>query len=197
MIGVLGTSFVVVVLSVALGISLLVRGLFFGYPRAILPPSALLSAKEQAIVAALADTLFPSGGPIPVSGTEAGLVSYADSYVRRTPPHMRLLLRLLFLFIEHGPWLFGPRRARFTRQRPEERVAALADMASSSMYFRRVSFLSIRTILSMGYLANEAVARGIGWVEHCSPFEVAKPVKAAKPAKVACVASREVEEVLA
>jgi hypothetical protein len=177
MIGVLGTTSVVIFLVVtlcAIGISLLVRGLFLGYPRPVLPPSALLSAKEQAIVVALADALFPSGGPIPVSGIEAGLVSYMDAYARRTPPHMRLLIRLLFLFIEHGPWLFGPRRVRFTRLRPEERVAALADMANSSIYFRRVSFLSIRTMLSMGYLANPAVARRIGWVEHCAPFEVAE-----------------------
>ncbi|NUQ77697.1 MAG: hypothetical protein HUU21_29525 [Polyangiaceae bacterium] len=178
MIGILGTTSVVALLLVVLGVvlgavglSLLARGLFWGYPRAVLPPSAFLSAKEQAIVTALADALFPSGGPIPISGTEAGLVSYMDEYVRRTPPHMRLLIRLLFLFIEHGPWLFGPRHVRFTRQRPEERVAALADMASSSIYFRRVSFLSIRTMLSMGYLANPAVARRIGWVEQRAPFE--------------------------
>jgi hypothetical protein len=177
MIGVLGTSSVVVFLGIVLGtlgISLLVRGVFLGYPRASLPPSAYLSPKEQAVVAALADSLFPAGGPIPISGTEAGLVSYMDAYLRRTPPQMRLLIRLLFLFIEHGPWLFGPRRVRFTRQRPEERVASLADMAASSIYFRRVSFLSIRTMLSMGYLANPAVARRIGWVEHCAPFEVAE-----------------------
>lgn len=181
MIGVLGTTSVVVFLLVvvcAIGLSLIVRGLFLGYPRAVLPPSALLSAKEQAIVTALADSLFPSGGPIPVSGTEAGLVSYMDAYARRTPPHMRILIRLLFLFIEHGPWIFGPRRVRFTRLRPEERVAALADMASSSIYFRRVSFLSIRTMLSMGYLANPAVARRIGWVEHCAPFEAGKKIPA-------------------
>jgi hypothetical protein len=137
-----------------------------------LPPSAALSGKEQAIVAAVADALFPSGGPIPVSGTEAGLVAYMDAHVRRTPPHMRLLIRLLFLFLEHGPWIFGPRCVRFTRLRPEERVAALSDMATSHIYFRRVAFLSIRTMLAMGYLANPAVARRIGWVEHCSPFEV-------------------------
>ena len=45
-------------------------------------------------------------------------------------------------------------------------------MAASHIYFRRVAFLSIRTMLAMGYLANPAVARRIGWVEHCSPFEV-------------------------
>lgn len=177
MIGVLGTTPVVVFLLVVLGaiglsgLSLLARGLFLGYPRAVLPPSALLSAKEQAIITVLADALFPPGGPIPISGTEAGLVSYVDAYVRRTPAHMRLLIRLLFLFIEHGPWIFGPRYARFTRLRPKERVASLTAMAESPIYFRHVSFLSIRTILSMGYLANPAVARRIGWVERCAPFE--------------------------
>jgi hypothetical protein len=95
-----------------------------------------------------------------------------DTYVRRSPGHMRVLIRLLLAFIEHGPWIFGPRRVRFTRLRPHERVAALEDMARSSIYFRRLSFLSIRTILSMGYLAHGPVAQRIGWVAHVAPFEV-------------------------
>jgi hypothetical protein len=151
----------VVAIAIAAVVALLARGLFLGYPPAALSPAAL-SAKEQAIVAACADALFPPGGPIPLSGTDAGLVPYMDHSVQRLPRATALLIRLLFLFIEHGPWIFGPRLARFTRLRPEERVRALRGMATSRIYFRRVAFLSLRTMLSMGYLANEAVARRIG-----------------------------------
>lgn len=166
---------VIVALLGAFLAAMLVRGIFLGYSPPMLA-GALLTAKEQAIVAAFADALFPAGGPIPLSGTEAGLVRYMDTYVRRSPPSMRLLLRLLLLFVEHSPWVFGPGPVRFTRMRPEVRVAALKDMSTSSIYFRRVAFLSLRTILSMGYLANAAVAQRIGWVERLDPFE---PMKAA------------------
>lgn len=154
----------------ALLVALLVRGIFLGYPRAALAGSTL-NRKEQAIVAACADALFPPGGPIPVSGTEAGLLRYMDTYLVRLPRVPRLLVRLLFLSIEHGPWLFGPRPARFTRLRPVERVAVLRAMARSSMYFRRVSFLSLRTMMTMGYLAHPEVQRRMHIVPDATPFD--------------------------
>lgn len=150
---------------------LVLRWVFLGYPKAILPRGSALGAKEQAIIAAAADALFPPGGPIPVSGTQAGLVLYMDTYVRRVPPGIRVLLRLLIAFIEHGPWLFGPRHVRFTRLSPSERVLALEDMVKSSLYIRRVAFYSIRTILSMGYLANATVMKSIGCAARRAPFE--------------------------
>ncbi|WP_437514681.1 gluconate 2-dehydrogenase subunit 3 family protein [Sorangium sp. So ce1099] len=134
-------------------------------------PSRALSVRERAIVAACADALFPAGGPIPLSGTEAGLVEYMDHHVARTPRPLRPYMRLLLHFVELSPWVFGPRRARFTRLPEADRVAVLASMAQSCIYLRRVTFLSLRTLLSMGYLANEKVARAIGVACCATPFE--------------------------
>lgn len=158
----------VVVLSCAL--ALLVRGVWLGYPPARLGPDALLTRKEQALVAAVADALFPPNGPIAVSGTEAGLVAYTDGYVRGVPPLTRLLMRVLFVFVEHGPWVFGP-AARFTRMTQERRIAEIERMARSPLYLRRVAFLSIRMVMCMGYLANEDVKRAIGLEYRVAPFE--------------------------
>jgi hypothetical protein len=160
---------IVISIAVALSIALLVRGIFFGYPRARLTGAKSLSAKEQAIVAAVADAMFPKGGAIPLSGTEAGLIAYMDAYVGRMPNASRALCRLLFPFLEHGPWLFGPKRIRFTRMNHDERLAALDDMRTSSIYFRRIAFLSMRTMLTMGYLANGDVMRSMRMV---SPLEL-------------------------
>jgi hypothetical protein len=157
-------------LAAALLVALLVRALFLGYPRAALL-GAQLNRKEQAIVSACADALFPPGGPIPVSGTEAGLVRYMDSYLGRLPRVPRLLVRLLLFSFEHGPWIFGPRPARFTRLGPVERVAVLRAMARSSLYFRRISFLSLRTMMTMGYLAHPEVQRRLKIVPDAAPFE--------------------------
>ena len=113
---------------------------------------------EQIVVAACADTMFPPAGPIPVSGVQAGLVAYVDAYILALPGRRRLLVHLLFLFIQFSPWLFGPRRSRFTRLRPIDRFRVFQDMAFSSLYLRRIAFLSVRAIMTMGYFACPLVA---------------------------------------
>lgn len=163
------------ILPAALLAALLLRSVALGYPPATLPLGSFFGRKEQAIVAACADALFPPGGPIPLSGTEAGLVAYMDAYVGGLPPLPRLLGRLLFHSVEHAPLLFGPRRARFTRLCPEERIEALRLMAESSLYFRRVSFLSMRAMMTMGYLANSRVAESIRMRQNLAPFERREP----------------------
>ncbi len=152
-------------------------------------PARVLSSREQEIVAACADALFPPGGPIPLSGTEAGLVEYVDHYVARTPRSLRPYLRLLLHFVELSPWLFGPRRVRFTRLPQADRIAVLASMSQSCIYFRRVSFLSLRTMLSMGYLANEKVACAIGVSCCATPFE-RRAARATRGEDVALKAAR-------
>lgn len=149
------------VIALAITSVLAFRAIWSGYPPRT-PGVPLLTAKEQAIVAAAADTLFPDGGAIPASGTQAGIVRYVGLSVARVPRETRLLLRLLFAFVEHGPWLFGPRRVRLTRMRPAERAVALGRMATSRLYFLRVAFASLRTLLAMGYMAHDPVARAVG-----------------------------------
>jgi hypothetical protein len=156
-----------------------VKGLFLGYPDKTIDLGAL-GAKEQAIVAACADAFFPPGGPIPVSGIDAGLVPYFDEYVSRLPQTQALLVRLLLWFIEHGPWVFGPKPVRFTRLSHEDRIKVLARMQDSPIYFRRVAFLSMRTILTMGYLANVDVMRAMHMRHDADPFGIGR--KEAVPA---------------
>jgi len=157
------------IFATAAAAGLLARGLFAGYPSRRVP-DGLLNAKEQAIVAACADTLFPAGGPIPLSGTEAGLVEYMEGYFERLPSQQRVLVRLLFWFTEHGPWVFGPAPVRFTSLDEKSRLRVLESMRTSPIYFRRIAFLSMRTMLSMGYLAHPEVARAMGMTADSDPF---------------------------
>lgn len=175
----LALPWILVCLAV-LAAAFLARAVFTGYPHSALPRGALFSRKEQAIVAACADALFPPGGPIPLSGTDAGLLAYMDTYVRRLPPPARLLVRLLFHSVEHGPWIFGPRPARFTRLCPEERVAVLRAMATSPIYFRRICCLSLRAMMTMGYLAHPEVASTMRLVSDPAPFETARALLATR-----------------
>lgn len=147
----------------------LAKGLFLGYPDKSFT-DGFLSAKEQAIVAAFADTLFPPGGPIPISGTQAGLVAYFDRYVSGLPPQQGVLIRLLLWFVEHGPWVFGPRPVRFTSLKERDRLRVMEAMRTSPIYFRRIAFLSMRTMLTMGYLAHPEVAREMRMKANPDPF---------------------------
>ncbi len=144
------------------------RGLFRGEPAARDAP--FLTRRERIIVASLADAFFPPAGPIPLSGTEAGLVEYMDSYCKRLPVGQGRLVHLLFVFLEHAPWIFGPRRQRFSTLTLDDRCGVLERMRQSPIYFRRIAFLSMRTMLTMGYLSNPDVARCIGVTPNNDPY---------------------------
>jgi hypothetical protein len=146
-----------------------VARLFMGYAPSHLE-GALLSRREQAIVATFADAFFPPNGPIAVSGQEAGVPRYFDDYLKRSAPTQRLLIRLLILYIELEPLLFGPRPSRFSRLTQAERVLALESTSTSSIYFRRVSFISLRALMTMAYLASDDVARAMRMKQSADPF---------------------------
>ncbi len=157
----------------------LARGLFMGYPEKAVPEGRL-TRKEQAIIAACADAFFPSGGRIAVSGKDARLVLYMERYLSRLPAGQARLVRLLFWFIEHGPWVFGPTRRRFSDLVLEQRIAVLESMRTSPIYFRRIAFLSMRTMLTMGYLADPRVARAMRMKANQDPFTKAAAAAAAE-----------------
>lgn len=144
-------------------------GLFFGYP----PPrfaARALSKKELAIASACAETLFPERDPMPLTGLEAGVVEYLDAHVAGLPNDKRFQIRLLLAFIEHSPWIFGP-SSRFTALSPSLREIFLAEMATSRLYFRRLCFVSLRTLLCFAYFANEKIAARVGSAPNLQPFE--------------------------
>jgi len=60
----------------------------------------LLAPREAAFLAASADALYPPGGVVPPSGSEAGIPEYVDRYLGVVPARVRLLMRLLFLLVD-------------------------------------------------------------------------------------------------
>ena len=171
------TVTLVLVLVLAL---LMLRGLFLGYPPPIIETS-VLGTKDQALVAAVADAMFPANGPIPLSGTEAGLVSYMHQHLAPLGQKQRALVKVLFWFLEHAPWIMGPRHARFTKLSQAERIRVLHTLATSRIYFCRIAFLSMRTMLTMGYLANAEVAKEVGMIASPSPFEPRRTPASERP----------------
>ncbi|MBM4359160.1 MAG: hypothetical protein FJ096_13725 [Deltaproteobacteria bacterium] len=160
-----------IALAILVALAASVAILFSGYRPGPLAES-ILSDREQALVAAVADAFFPPRGPIAVSGTEAGLVAYFDGYLRRSEPLPRFMIRLLLVYTELSPLLFGPRRVRFTRLTQEEQLAALEGAGTSDIYFRRVTFISMRAVMTMGYLAHPQVAAAMRMKADTDPFGI-------------------------
>jgi hypothetical protein len=160
------------VLAVGVGVGL-VR-VFGGYPT---PATAcrILSRRECATIGACADALFPSGGAIPPSGREAGVPAYTDRYLGVLPRPLRILMRMLFFLVEHATLFFpAPGRGgfrRFSSLSEQQQVAVLESWRSSRLFLRRLVFTSLRAILTMGYFADPAVARGVG----LAPYAITSP----------------------
>jgi hypothetical protein len=140
------------------------------------PAYPRLSAREQAFLRAAADAVFPPGGPVPVSGTEAGTLRHVDRYVAALSPRTRLLIRLLFFAFEHATLAFrapgwdGFRR--FSALAPAQRVAVLDAWGRSPLAARRAVFQSLRAILTMAYFSSPAVLRAIS----LAPLDLETPV---------------------
>lgn len=163
-------------------VAALVVRLFVGYqPKAL--ENSLMSAREQALIVAVADAFFPQNGPIPVSGTEAGLVEYFDGYLRRSERLPRFMIRLLLIYSELSPLLFGPRRVRFTRLTRIERESALDEAGKSDIYFRRVAFISMRAVMTMGYLAHPSVAAAMRMKADADPFGIGDRILETTPVR--------------
>jgi hypothetical protein len=139
--------------------------LFAGYPPVGSSYQAL-SRREVAMIRAAADAMYPRGGEVPTSGSEAGIPAYTDRYLAILPGRLRVLMRMLFLLVEHATLFFpAPGRMgfrRFSSLSAGQRAAVLEGWRTSGLVPRRLVFTSLRAILTMGYFADPAVARRLG-----------------------------------
>jgi hypothetical protein len=151
-----------------------IRGAY-GYP---LPDRhyRVLIRPEVASLASVSEAMFPPGGHIRSSGLDADLPAYIDRWMAVSQRQVRLLMHLLFFFVEHATLLFPApgrrRRRRFSSLGLEQRVAVLGAWGESGLYLRRLVFMSLRSILTMGYFAHPPVLRQLG----VAPLAIDSPV---------------------
>jgi hypothetical protein len=139
-------------------------------------PFRMLFRHDAAFVESASDAMFPPGGEIPESGVEAGIPAHVDRYLEALPARQRLLIHALFLLTEQVTLLFpapgwGGWR-RFSSLTAEQRVAALEGWRSSRFFPRRLVFLALRSILTMGYFSCPSVLRAM----ELAPLEIETPV---------------------
>lgn len=134
-----------------LALSFLLWEFILGYPSAN-KEQQQLNAKEQHLLHKSAEAFFPEGGLLP-SAEEAKVVAYLNNMFAELPRQQRILIRLLFRLIEHGPLIFGPLQARTTRLSMTARIKYFEGWEKSPLYFRRLVFLSLRSLITIAYFS--------------------------------------------
>ena len=148
---------------------------FKGYPRGG-ARYRHLSRREVAFLHAAGDAIFPRGGVIPASGSDADVAGYTDRWLAASRPRIRVLMHLLFFLVEHATLLFpapgwGGWR-RFTSLSPEQRIAVLEAWRHSRYFPRRLVFTSLRAVLTMAWFAHPQVMRQL----RVAPLAIETPV---------------------
>ncbi len=122
-----------------------------------------LSNAEIRILEALADTVFPAGAGLPLSGSQAHVADYLEEMLERLPLREQVLLHALLWAFEAQAFVTRPRAlARFSRLPPEEREASLRAWDESPFYFGRILFQALRGILLWAYVDNAEVGQAMG-----------------------------------
>lgn len=134
-----------------------------------------LSKREFAILAALADTVFPPGNPLGHTGTEARVPEYIDRMLAALEPEKAADLKKMLLLFEHGTLAFGLRFRRFSSLPAKARARYLHHWESSAIYTRRAAVTAIKTLLGMAYFAHPEVRASLGIHPLCATPADAEP----------------------
>jgi hypothetical protein len=125
------------------------------------PKLRFFTAKEYAILNLLAARIL--GVEALAAGAAEGGVDVAgnlDRIVLGWDADLRRQLRFALRVVEHGTYLFDLKRKRFTKLTVEEQDRYLAGWAGSTLGARRVAFLAIKALVSLGYYAEEWTGLG-------------------------------------
>ncbi len=127
-----------------------------------------LSRREYNIVAALADSLFPPGNSIGLSGREARVPEYIDRMLAGMRPDKATEFRTMLALFEHGTTAFGLRVRRFTDLPQKARERYLRRWERARVYSRRMLAAGLKTMLGIGYFAYPAVQERLGVDRTCA-----------------------------
>lgn len=129
------------------------------------PPIAnlrLFTAKEFAVLEALADTFVPAAEGV-ASATALDIAGYLDRALSAQSALVRKQLKQALLLMEYGGFWWGPARSRFTRMSPTVQAHYVEEwLAAASPFRRQVGQLFRRAILQ-AYYSDERAWTGVGY----------------------------------
>ena len=121
-----------------------------------------MSEREIQIIEAVGETLFPRT-EAQVTIDDVGIVAYFDDLFATVPLRERVLLRCLLALFDLQHIVTYPRRPRrFIHATPDERTKSLQGWEQSDIYFRRMAFQAIRSLVLWAYVDSPVVAEAMG-----------------------------------
>lgn len=163
---------------------------FWGYPETRCPYS-MIGKGEAAFLDAAAETLFPPGAGMPISGGQADLPGYAEAYLSELPRTQRRLIRALFFLFEQSPLLWPARGVgafrRFSFLSPEQRLYVLQGWEQSRWPLRRLAFVALKAVLILGYVGHKESLTSLDLL----PWSMESPIREADLLYPAIGASRD------
>ncbi len=138
-------------------------------------PLHYFTRREYRIVCDLADTMFPAGNALGITGREARVPEYLDRMLAGMRRDKATELRAMFLLFEHGTLAFGLRTRRFTELRPIAREHYLRRWERAQVYSRRALIAGLKAFLGLAYFAHPAVRERLGIQHVCSSPADARP----------------------
>ncbi len=94
---------------------------------------------------------------------EVGALEAALSFVEAMPASKEEEFQSLLALIEVAPYVFGPRRARFTALSGEEQDAHLQSWELSRLEGKRAGFRGLKSVAMMGFWTRPAT---FGWIQY-------------------------------
>lgn len=122
-----------------------------------------LSEAEITVARAVANTLFPREGAIPLDADDADAIAYFCDYWERLPNLEQAQVRALLGAVELGfaAWSRDP-RARFTTASADDRWSFLEGWSRTANHMQRMVFEGLRTMFLLGYVDSPRVREAIG-----------------------------------
>ena len=127
-----------------------------------------LQQREYTIIAALANTMFPPGNAIGLSGTDARVPEYIDRWLEGQGESKAGEFRMMLMVFEHGTAAFGLRARRFSDLPGPAQERYLRRWETTRLYSRRMLAFALKSALGIAYFAHPEVKRRIGVQHRCA-----------------------------
>jgi len=138
-------------------------------------PLRYFTRREFRIVCDLADTLFPAGNALGITGRQARVPEYIDHMLADMRADKAAELKAMFLLFEHGTLAFGMRTRRFTELTPRDRESYLRRWERAQVYSRRMLAAGLKALLGLAYFAHPDVRAELGIQRSCGSAADALP----------------------
>lgn len=125
-----------------------------------------LTPEELATVLALAEVYFPGVDGMPPL-EEIDIAGRMDRYIAGLPGQLGRLTQLLIRTFEWTSVAGSSHLTRFSRLPLDARTRIVDAWEGSSIYARRMSFLTLKLAVSQAYLDDEQVREAAGWYRVC------------------------------